>query len=328
MLRLGHHPALAAPAFAGLIAQFLEYPRRAAAFFGLGLGFSQFFCNFSFEPGVAGQAEDVFDTIGLAPSHEFFTAEAGIGPKPDFNLRPALPDLRHHPGDLVLGAGRGVDVRGPQFRQKQLPAAKNIKRQVAVALVIAMEEAAFLIAVDRIVRGVEIEDDALGRRGLAFEKEADKQPLHGLFVHAELAVTVLFGPWRVLEPVQRGFPGQDRAIGAAGFELARDKAKHRIVTQLIVIVEVLIAERNAMDTLGNQRFGRMLDPVLRPAILETGCHLPRQANTAIRLPQKQRARIRGYRPAVERRCDFPASQTGEIERILATLRLHRGSPLL
>jgi branched-chain amino acid transport system substrate-binding protein len=46
-------------------------------------------------------------------------------------------DLRHDPGDLVLGARRGVNVCWPQLSQKQLPAAEHIKRQIAVAFVIA-----------------------------------------------------------------------------------------------------------------------------------------------------------------------------------------------
>ena len=55
MLRLGHDPALAAPALEGLVAQFLEYAFGFAAFLGFGLGLGQFVCDLSFEPGVAGQ---------------------------------------------------------------------------------------------------------------------------------------------------------------------------------------------------------------------------------------------------------------------------------
>ena len=50
---------------------------------------------------------------------------------------------------------------GRSFANKQLPAAENIKRQIAVAFVIAVEEPAFLIAMDGVVGRVEIEDDAL-----------------------------------------------------------------------------------------------------------------------------------------------------------------------
>ena len=130
--------------------------------FALSLG--QFVCDQGFKPWIAGKAEDVVDAVSLAPRHQLLAAEAGIRPKPDVDVGPALPDLRDDKGDLLLGASRGVDVRGPQFRQKQLPAAENIKRQIAVAFVIAVEEPAFLIAMDGVVGRVEIEDDALRRR--------------------------------------------------------------------------------------------------------------------------------------------------------------------
>ena len=75
-------------------------------------------------------------------------------------------DLGDNPGDLLFRASRGVDVRGPEFRQKQVPAAENVKRQIAVAFVIAVEEPAFLAAVDGVVGRIEVEDKALRRRCL------------------------------------------------------------------------------------------------------------------------------------------------------------------
>ncbi len=245
-----------------MVAQFLEDSFGFAAFLGFGLSLGQFVCDRGFKPWIAGKAEDIVNAVRLAPSHEVFPAETGIRPKPDLDVGPTLPDLGDDKGDLLLGAGRGVDVRRPKLRQKQLPAAENVKRQIAVALVIAMEEPAFLIAVDRIVGGVEVEDDALRRGCLAFEKEADKQPLHGLLVQTEFAITVIFRPWRVFEPVQRRLASQRRAVGSLRFQLSRHKPQHRIVAQIIVIVKILVAKRNAMNALGEQRLDRVLDAVL------------------------------------------------------------------
>jgi hypothetical protein len=64
--------------------------------------------------------------------------------------------------------------------------------------------------------------------------------------------------------------------------------------------------------------------ILSSAVLEAGGHLLRKPDAAIGFAQKQRARIRSQRPAIERRCDFAAANTGELEGILATLCLHRG----
>ena len=69
-----------------------------------------------------------------------------------------------------------------------------------------MEEPAFLIAMDGVVGRVEIEDDALGRRRVGLEKEADEQPFHCALVHAQLAIAVFVCFWRALKAVQRGLP--------------------------------------------------------------------------------------------------------------------------
>ena len=52
----------------------------------------------------------------------------------------------------------------------------------AVALVIAVEEPAFLIPVDGIVGRVEVENDALWRGCVGLEKDAHERPSLGLFV--------------------------------------------------------------------------------------------------------------------------------------------------
>ena len=174
-----------------------------------------------------------------------------------------------------------VHIRRPQLGQKQFPAAENVQRQIAVAFVIAVEEPAFLAAMDGIIGRVEIEDDALGRRCAALEKDADEQPFRRALVHAELAIAVVVCLWCVFKPVQRGLSRQHSAIGAARFRLARDKAQHGIMAQPIMIVEVFKAKRDAMNALGEQRFDRVLDAVLPAAICEAGRDLLGQAEDAV-----------------------------------------------
>ena len=146
-------------------------------------------------------------------------------------------------------------------------------------------------------------------------------------VHAELAIAVIVCLWRMFKPVQRRLSRQHRAIGAARFSLARDKAENGITAQFVVVVEILVAKRDAMNALGNQRFGGLLDAVRPAAILETGRRPPGQTDGAIGLAQQQCARVRRDGAAIEGRCDFPAFEAGEIEGILTTLCLHRESPL-
>src|SRR6516165_6998004 len=146
MLRVGYDAAFARPAFESLVAQLLEEAFRFTAVPGFSLNLGQFICDQGLKPWIASEAEDIVNAVSLTPRHQVLTAEARIRPKPDVNIGPVLPDLSDDEGDLLLGAGRGVDVRGPEFRQEQLPTAENIKRQIAVAFVVAVEEPAFLIA--------------------------------------------------------------------------------------------------------------------------------------------------------------------------------------
>jgi len=60
-------------------------------------------------------------------------------------------------------ARRGISVGATQFGRQEMPAVEDIQRQVAVDAVVAMKEVTFLLAVQRIVRGVQIQDDLLGR---------------------------------------------------------------------------------------------------------------------------------------------------------------------
>ena len=70
-----------------------------------------------------------------------------------------------------------------------------------------MEEAAFLVAVQRVVGGVEIEDDPAWRRLVRVEEEVDEQALDRFAVMADFMVAR--GADRgVLEPVQRALAGE------------------------------------------------------------------------------------------------------------------------
>ena len=58
-----------------------------------------------------------------------------------------------------------------------MPAAEYIERQVAVAVIVAVKEAAFLIAVQRVIGCVQIEHDLARRSLMRVEKQVHEQPL-------------------------------------------------------------------------------------------------------------------------------------------------------
>ena len=63
----------------------------------------------------------------------------------------------------------------PQLGGQQMPPAEHVERQVAVAVVVAVEEPALLLAVHRIVGRIEIEDDLLRRPLVRLQEQVDEQ---------------------------------------------------------------------------------------------------------------------------------------------------------
>jgi hypothetical protein len=59
-----------------------------------------------------------------------------------------------------------------------MPAAENVKRQVTILVVIAVEEAAFLVSVQRIIRRIKIEDDLCRWAPIRLQEYRDKQRLN------------------------------------------------------------------------------------------------------------------------------------------------------
>jgi hypothetical protein len=97
------------------------------------------------------------------------------------------------------------------------------------------------------------------------------------------------------------------------------------MAQMIVVVEVLVAERKAKQTLADERLQAVLDQLGRPRVDEAGREPRHEADCPVCLPEQQRARIRGHGPAIEASHNLAALHGSEIQRILATLCWHRGS---
>jgi hypothetical protein len=105
--------------------------------------------------------------------------------------------LGHDALDLLERPGGGVDVRAPQLGGEEMAATEDVQRQVAIAVVVAVEEPALLIPMDRVVGGVEIENDLLRRRRrrrrrrlrVRVEKEVDEQPLDRRGIVADLVIS-------------------------------------------------------------------------------------------------------------------------------------------
>ena len=85
---------------------------------------------------------------------------------------------------------------------------EEVQRQVAVAVVIAVEEATFLVPVQPIVSDVQVQDDLLRWRLVAAQEHIDKQAGNRRFVPADLLVAVADRRDGSLESVERALAGQ------------------------------------------------------------------------------------------------------------------------
>lgn len=70
--------------------------------------------------------------------------------------------------------------------------AENIQRQVTIVAVVPVKEPAFLFAVNRIIRGIKIQNDFFGRFGVSIKKQFDEQFLETFGVMDEFAIPILW----------------------------------------------------------------------------------------------------------------------------------------
>ena len=78
--------------------------------------------------------------------------------------------------------GGGIDVGRSQQGREQMAAAKDVEGQIAVASVVAVEEAVLFLPVEGIVGGVEVENDLIGALGVGLQEQFHQEGLHGLGV--------------------------------------------------------------------------------------------------------------------------------------------------
>ena len=188
-----------------------------------------------------------------------------------------------------------------------------------------MEKAALLVPVQRIVRGVKVEDDLLGRPFVGFQEQRHRQRLDRGFVAGNLVVARRLLPAQ-FQTVQRRLARHRGAVLASCRKLSRQHRHQRVVPQFIVIVEVLIAQRNPEHPLADQSAHRVLHQILAAVVAKTGRKSIHQTDRSVARAQKQRTRIRGHQPGIEGRLHNPAFNDSKIELFCATLCRHRGAP--
>jgi hypothetical protein len=179
--------------------------------------------------------------------------------------------------------------------------------------------------VQRVVGGVQIEDDLVRCLLVRLDEARDEQRLEGRRIVSDLVVArTVLGVGGMFEPVQGRLARQRLAALAPSAELASQRGQHRVTAQLVVVVQILVAKRDRHNVLHHQRVHRVLDQLRITPILEAGRHPLGQSQRAIDLAQQQRARIRADLPSVEINRHLAAFNTLRTWTSSGTLCRHRG----
>ncbi len=135
------------------------------------------------------------------------------------------------------------------------------------------------MAVQRVIGGVDIEDDLPGRWLETVEIAVHEEAVHSIRVDRDAPIAVLMD--RFLKPplqtVQRALACQGLApvrplasVSAQGIPLADDRGQEWVSPELVVILEASIAQSQAEDSLAQQLLDRVLDLAGVAGVSEAG----------------------------------------------------------
>ena len=204
-----------------------------------------------------------------------------------------------------------VDVAAAQVRHQQVAAAEHVQRQVAVMIVVAVEEASFLLPVQRHVGGVEVQHQTLRPPALRRHELVEQHPVQADRVR----------PRRGLLPTtQGGRTGQHRV--ARGRRL-----QPGIVAQGLVVVEIFVAQHQRVQALSDQRYQPVLAARLAPRIMEHPRRRLTQTEAPVDLEQQRAAAVAGDVAAAELDLDLASCEAWKRQRTLVAFR-HGGVALL
>ena len=248
-LGLDDHAPRVVPGGGG-VTDLVEIPHLRVGGLELGLGGRHESAAADGEPCedfVAGQPQHVKHAVLLAPMQQLPAAKARLPAQDDAHLRPDLPQAVDQQLQNRAGVQTGVAVAGAQVGHPQTRTAEDVQRQEAVVVVVAVEEAGFLRAVNRVVGGIAVQNQLLRRL-----VEGGAELLHEHTRHPGQA-----GPaGAVLQAAERRGAGPPRRI--ARRRVAARPARRRGGPDVIrrggrMVVEVLVAQRQGVEALGEPR---------------------------------------------------------------------------
>ena len=191
-----------------------------------------------------------------------------------------------------------------------------------------MEEAPLLLSMDRVVGGVEVQHDhfAASRDGL--HRAFKQQRFNLLRIGLDLAIVPIGFLRSEFQPIQRTLAGQRFALVLSQMPSfpkqilpSTAQRQQRIVTQTLMIIDVLIAKREAVHALLDENRQLMFDIALVPKIREALAEPLRYLQLLINFAQQQRPAIRREVPSGEIRYHLSTSECLKSKIALPTVCL-------
>src|SRR5262249_21326631 len=179
--------------------------------------------------------------------------------------RPLCAYLSYNTRHFCHGTCSAIYIRRAQLRCQQMPPADDIERHIAVTIIVAMEEASFLVTMQRIVGGIKIKYDLLRRTRVGLQEKRDKETFNRARIMCDLMVARR-QRCAQLQTIERRLAGHWSAVLAHGLQFIHNYRYHGIVPKRLVIIEVLIPKRNSHHPLRNQCPHRMLNKLRAAAI--------------------------------------------------------------
>ena len=276
----------------GLAALFREFPRL------LHRGFGQMV-----QHRIFGHRHHIFHAHRVQKRQQERVSESAVQSHSQARLGKGPPQLLHDAPEDADSPYARHGIAGPQHRREQVllllvvEAHKSHHRQIAPAIVMAIEEAELLRAMGRIVGRVQIEGNEPGPA---------MQPAAMTFDHALgqcLAQAVkLLAVRGILKPREGGLRSQIRALDRIA---PHQQLVHRVLGQAGRIISIGIATSDAVDALPQQLLRLMLDFRRLPFIDQASRQAFGQSQTPVGRLEQDRAPIGTALPLVKLRDHWP-----------------------
>ena len=204
----------------------------------------------------------------LAPPQHAPPAEAAVAAEHDLGFRPSLAQTLDQQAQDRPGMPGRIDVARPQVRHQKLGSTEHVERKEAVVVVVAMKEPSLLLPMHRVIRRIEVQNDTLRSPLVGGNELLDHLPVDR-YGHLSLGT--------VLEPAQRRGTGQ----GTIAFH---SRLQQRVMSQGIMIIQIFVAQRQAVHALPHHLQVSMPATALHARIRKLPRDSAAQTNAAICRP--------------------------------------------